>query len=104
MCPPCDTSFDETARCIAAAGATMYGHPDCQQCQAQLKLFKASLDQITYVDCAREKQQCKNEGVRRYPTWIIEGRKLVAPTIKSIEFLTGCGVQEDDFKVIDIEV
>lgn len=88
--------YDALAKCLTEKGATMYGTEWCDRCQSQKKMFGKSFKLINYVDCDRNKAECKEKGIRGYPTWVINGEKY--PGEQSIDYLkalTGCELVEE---------
>lgn len=69
-------------------GATFYGAYWCPACQEQKRLFGSAADRLPYVECtpngrgAPRAEACESRDISRYPTWIIDGRRLqgVIPT------------------------
>ena len=53
----------------------MYGTEWCSHCKNQKKAFGESFQFIDYIDCDRNKDECVKNGVKGYPTWIIDGEK-----------------------------
>jgi uncharacterized membrane protein len=76
-----DPNAGALARHLAATGATFYGAAWCPHCQEQKALFGASAGRLPYVECSPrgrtgpQAAACAAAGVRRYPTWIIRGRR-----------------------------
>ncbi len=73
---------------LRESGAVFYGAFWCSHCKAQKEMFGAAAAQLPYVECdARgtnpQTAACQAAGVRAYPTWVINGRKIegeVSPT------------------------
>jgi len=65
------SKYDTFAKCLTEKGATIYGTEWCPHCKNQKKLFGDSFQYIDYVDCDRDKDECLRNGIRGYPTWII---------------------------------
>lgn len=68
------------AKHLASSGAKFYGAWWCPHCQEQKRLFGAAARHLPYVECdARspeaKPEECRQAGVRAFPTWIIYGRK-----------------------------
>jgi len=64
------------------AGAKFYGAFWCPHCKDQKGMFGSSAQRLPYVECSPsgrrgpQSSQCKAAGIRNYPTWIIEGRRV----------------------------
>ncbi len=68
-----DGHYDEFAQCLTERGAVMYGAEWCRYCKRQKEMFGSSFEFINYVECPEDQQICDQEGVKGYPTWIING-------------------------------
>ncbi len=74
----------------------MYGTEWCSHCKSQKKMFGKSFQYINYVDCDRYSDECLRNGIRGYPTWIIDGEKY--PGVQSLgrlSSLSGCSIGEN---------
>ena len=66
---------------LADEKAVFYGASWCPNCQTQKDLFEASAHRLPYVECSPAGRggpvavACVTNGIERYPTWVIEGRK-----------------------------
>jgi uncharacterized membrane protein/glutaredoxin len=66
---------------LSAHGAKMYGASWCPHCIEQKEMFGASARRLPYVECSTGPQgspqaaACLALGIKRYPTWIIDGRR-----------------------------
>jgi glutaredoxin len=81
------------ASCLTKNGAIFYGSDNCGYCLRQKALFEESFKDIVYVNCQTEKEKCSSAKITAYPTWIINGNKLVG--LQSLEKLanaTGCKI------------
>ena len=70
--------YDAFARCLADKQFKMYGAYWCPHCAEQKENFGASFKNVPYVECGipgnprgGETQQCKDEGIKRFPTWVL---------------------------------
>ena len=76
------TAFQEgLARHLAAQGAVMYGAYWCPACNEQKGRFGPAAKLLPYVECdprgaGARPETCARADVRRYPTWIIGGRRI----------------------------
>src|SRR3989338_9934048 len=66
--------YNEFAQCLKDKGVTFFGAFWCPHCQAQKKMFGTAEKLLPYVECStpdgqNQTQQCKDEGVKGYPTW-----------------------------------
>lgn len=78
---------DPTVRALAEhltnTGAKFYGASWCPHCEEQKELFGASADRLPYVECSPAGRRgpqatiCNVMGVDTYPTWIINGQRIV---------------------------
>jgi hypothetical protein len=63
------------AQCLTDKGVKFYGAFWCSHCQAQKKLFGAqAIKKISYIECStvdgkNQTQECKDAGIKSYPTW-----------------------------------
>jgi uncharacterized membrane protein len=63
--------------------ARFYGAYWCPVCREQKDMFEASADRLPYVECTPNGRNgalnftCVANEVRDYPTWVIDGRRLV---------------------------
>jgi hypothetical protein len=57
------------AACLKEKGWTMYGTERCPHCANQKKAFGDAFSADIYVDCDKEAETCKTEGITGYPTW-----------------------------------
>ena len=97
--------YDAFARCLADKQVKMYGAYWCPHCAEQKEMFGASFKQVPYVECGipnnprgGETQQCKDEGIKRFPTWVLpptaakpqwERQERVFP-LEELSARTGC--------------
>ncbi len=66
------------AQCIKEKGATFYGAFWCPHCAEQKALFGDAVKELPYVECSTPDKQgqtqvCIDQGIKSYPTWILEG-------------------------------
>lgn len=66
--------LDGFASCLKDKGVTFFGAFWCPHCQAQKKLFGASVKLLPYVECSTPDSQgqtqiCKDKGITGYPVW-----------------------------------
>jgi uncharacterized membrane protein/glutaredoxin len=72
---------------LTDTGAKMYGAFWCPHCKDQKELFgRQAFNKIDYVECdpAGENprtQMCIDAGIQRYPTWEVNGKKLLRGSI-----------------------
>ena len=83
----------ELAQHLEQRGIRFYGAAWCPHCQEQKALFGAAADAVPYVECAPHGPKaprataCELGEINRYPTWIIDGRKI--ERVLPIEQLAG---------------
>lgn len=88
-------SYDDFAKCLTEKNATMYGAEWCQSCKEQKMLFGKSFKYVNYVECPQNPGLCKEKGIERYPTWIINGAKyLGVRSIETLSSFTGCSLRQ----------
>ena len=79
---PEDPYLKALATHLQDSGARFYGAHWCRACQDQKALFTASAKRLPYTECAPSGPNgpltaaCTVQDIRRYPTWIVEGRHL----------------------------
>jgi uncharacterized membrane protein/glutaredoxin len=62
--------------------AKFYGASWCPHCETQKKMFGPSAHRLPYVECSPggrygpQATICQTAGIRSYPTWIIDGRRV----------------------------
>ena len=99
--------YDAFATCLFEKGATMYGTEWCSHCQNQKKTFGKSFKYVDYVDCDKDRDECLRNGVKGYPTWIINGEKYSGEqSLQRLASLTDCSTtsqQSEPSGVCDIE-
>ena len=79
---PEDPYLKALATHLQESGARFYGAYWCRACQDQKALFAASAKRLPYTECAPSGPNgpltaaCTVQDIRRYPTWLVEGRRL----------------------------
>jgi len=63
--------YDDFAKCLTEKGFVMAGTDWCSNCQNQKGYFGKSFKFIDYKNCDINKAWCQENGVNRYPTWIL---------------------------------
>lgn len=87
--------YDTFATCLFEKGAVMYGTEWCSHCISQKKMFGKSFQLVEYVDCDKYGEECLKNGVRGYPTWIIDGEKYSGEQpLQRLASLTDCELRE----------
>lgn len=72
--------MDALAQCLIKSDATFYGTEWCSHCANQKAMLGDVFDQFRsefYVDCDADTEACHAAGITGYPTWIINGQRLV---------------------------
>lgn len=73
--PPADKRGAENptalAQCLSERGAVMFATDWCGYCQRQREDFGAAFRHVVEVDCDRQTDLCRREGITGYPTWKI---------------------------------
>ncbi|MBS3121346.1 hypothetical protein J4434_00495 [Candidatus Woesearchaeota archaeon] len=94
--------YDTFAKCLTEKGAVMYGTEWCKYCKAQKELFGNSFRFINYVDCEKQASKCIQDGIKGYPTWIIDGKIYSGKQeFFDLTFVTGCKLTEDVIEITD---
>ena len=74
---------------LAESGAVMYGAHWCEHCRQQKDFFGEAAKRLPYIECSTGGQgspqtaECRNRGIKTYPTWIINGQRyaeVLTPT------------------------
>ncbi len=79
---PEDPYLKALATHLQESGARFYGAYWCRACREQKTLFAASVNRLPYTECAPSGPNgplaaaCVVQDIRRYPTWIVDGRRL----------------------------
>ena len=92
-----NNDLDPFAQCLADKGVMMYGAYWCPHCADQKKLFGASFDYMTYIECslperAGQTQICIDANITSYPTWEFAGgsRREGILSLEALSARTGC--------------
>lgn len=91
-----NTAMDVFAKCVAAAGAVMYGADWCPHCQNEKNAFGESFKFINYVECPDNPNLCLQKGIKGYPTWIFgDGSALVGEQgLERLSQATACPLNQ----------
>jgi len=73
------------AECLQKKGILMYGLDTCPHSSRQKKEFGKSFSLISYIECRKEKEKCKEEGISAVPTWSFPKEVGVEKKILSCE-------------------
>lgn len=83
--------LDNFAQCLSDKGLVMYGADWCPHCQTQKNMFGKSFKNINYVECPQDPKKCLAAGIGGYPTWIVNGEKLVGEQkLENLSRAGGC--------------
>jgi glutaredoxin len=86
--------YDSFAQCLYEKDAVMYGTEWCSHCQNQKKMFGKSFQYINYVDCDKYSNECLKNGIKGYPTWIINEEKYTGEQpLQRLASLTECKLE-----------
>jgi len=89
--------YDEFAQCLSEKDATMYGTDWCSHCKEQKSRFGSSFKYVYYVNCDLSKDMCMQNGIKGYPTWIINDTQYRGKqSLARLGFLTGCELEEQN--------
>jgi hypothetical protein len=87
--------YDSFAKCLTEKGFVMYGTDWCRSCQLQKALFGASFKHINYKNCDINKDVCIEKNIKRYPTWIIDGKYYIGKhSLEVLGKIAGCSLEE----------
>lgn len=93
-CAKKPSKYDTFAQCLTEKGATMYGTEWCSHCQNQKKTFGKSFQYINFVDCDFNSGECLRNGIRGYPTWMINETKYTGEQpLFRLASLTNCKLE-----------
>jgi len=85
------SELDGFASCLTEKGVTMYGTEWCSHCKNQKKEFGSSFEEINFVDCDANREECLMAGVEGYPTWKINGQNYPGKQpFELLGSLSGC--------------
>jgi hypothetical protein len=97
MWPGGSGNYNNFAACLSESGAVMYGTEWCSHCQNQKALFGKSFDNINFVDCDQNREDCLAAGVGGYPTWKINGENYPGEqSMQRLADLSGCDLVKDE--------
>ena len=83
----------EFAQCIAESGAIMFGTDWCSHCKDQKELFGEHFELVEYVNCDYNSHLCDANGIRGYPTWVIDGENYPGTKpLETLASLTNCEI------------
>jgi hypothetical protein len=87
--------YDGFAKCLTEKGFVMAGTDWCSNCQNQKGYFGKSFQYIDYKNCDVAKAWCQENGVNRYPTWILPDSIKMSGAKKLYELsrLSGCKLE-----------
>ena len=83
--------YDSFAQCLYEKEATMYGTEWCSHCKNQKAMFGKSFNYVNYVDCDLNQNECLKNGIKGYPTWIINKKPYPGEqSLNKLAYLTNC--------------
>ncbi|MBD3270250.1 hypothetical protein GF376_01875, partial [Candidatus Peregrinibacteria bacterium] len=62
-------TIEDFAICLKEQGMMMYGVDTCEFCLQQKRQFGSAFEQINYINCDFNSQQCQEAEIENYPTW-----------------------------------
>jgi glutaredoxin len=73
-----DPFHTRIAQCLTQNGVAMYGEDTCPFCNQQKRVFGELTFRrhITYVECDKDPQACRDANVESYPTWIYGDERI----------------------------
>ena len=86
------------ARCLADGGVVFYGAAWCPYCRKQLQAFGGAASLLPYVECSdpgtrRMRPECREAGVRSYPTWVFPNGVVVTGSKRPEELAAHSGCE-----------
>ncbi len=86
-----NSNVDENlAKCIAK-NSIVYISNGCVACNKQENIFGDNFKYLNLIDCTEEPEKCREDGIVRVPTWIINGEKIEGvQDIEKLKELTKC--------------
>ena len=66
---PASPQTQAIAQCLTENGFSMYGADWCPHCQEQKRMFGTAFEDINYVNCELDRQQCQEANVQGIPMW-----------------------------------
>ena len=87
--------YDDFAKCLSEKGFIMAGTDWCSACKTQKSYFGKSFEYVDYRNCVENVEWCENQGISRYPTWILpEGTKITgAKQLSELSRLSHCDLE-----------
>lgn len=82
-------SFTE---CLNEENVVFYGLDSCPACITQKNMFGDYLDNVEYIECTEQPEECEEAGISSVPEWFIDGERQ-GPGVRSLEELSemsGC--------------
>jgi hypothetical protein len=77
------------AQCLSKNGVEIYGTEYCADCEKQKEMFGKAFSQLSYTDCGRNMENCKN--LKEIPAWYINGSfSYGLKNISELKVLSGC--------------
>jgi hypothetical protein len=89
--------YDSFAKCLTSKGFSMGGTNWCSSCKEQKRMFGRSFRYVDYHNCDYERNWCVENGIYRYPTWVLpDGGKLMGiQELRELSFISGCELAKD---------
>ncbi len=87
--------YDHFVKCLTAKGIKLYGTEWCGHCRQQKKLFGDSVEYLNFIDCDKNAKECKEAGIKAYPTWVIDGKNY----LRQFDITTLAGMSKCDLKI-----
>ena len=85
--------YDDFTNCLAEKGVVIYGNDFCQYTGKQLNWFGNSEKYLKYVKCINNKDLCDSKGVKKTPSWEINGTMYEGvQSFERLSELSGCKI------------
>lgn len=82
------TSFGQ---CLSEKGIKMYGNDNCPHCRDQKEILGEEFQYVDYVNCDFNDAECRENGVKYYPTWTNGIHKIIGTqSLPNLAKFSGC--------------
>lgn len=89
--PPVEQKPTSFAACLADAGVVLYTASWDARSRAEYTKFGSDAQYLARVECTEEPARCEAAGIQAYPTWVINGEKVLGEvSLETLAQLTGC--------------
>lgn len=93
--PKAAVSKNGLGQCLTEKGVTMYGSDLCPNCQNQKKILGEDFQDVNYVNCDFEREQCHKKGITVYPVWSMGNNIMLGTQSKAdLAAFAGCPIND----------